>query len=79
MSKKDIQGFRGWLQDQTKREDRVGDFARDFLVDSCAADVRSTRALDRHLQDAHGATDDVLDSHHEAWGEYTVLQGDAAE
>ena len=70
MSRSDIMAFRVWLRRQRKRQDAVGDFARDFLADSCANAVRTLSGLDRHMQDEHNAIDAALDARDQAWREY---------
>jgi hypothetical protein len=70
MSKRDINQFRAWLRNQLMRQDSVGDFARDFLLDDCAVDVRTLSGLDRHLAQEHCAPDKVLHARDRAWREY---------
>ncbi len=43
--------FRAWLRLQRKRDDSVGDFARDWLADEEAKGIRTFSAMDRHLND----------------------------
>ena len=70
MARSDIDAFCSWLRLQLGRDDRIGDFARDFLVDACARKVATISSLDQHLREYHGAEDKVLESRDLAWREY---------
>lgn len=62
--------FRAWLEIQRDRQDPVGDFARDFLVDRCAEDLTTISGIDRHLRVEHDASERVLDARDRAWREF---------
>jgi hypothetical protein len=62
--------WRRWLRAQKKRQDPVGDFARDFLTDDCAKGLRTLSGIDRHMQDAHNAIDAALEARDRAWREW---------
>lgn len=62
--------FRRWLVKQRHREDSVGDFANDFLVDDCARNIRTLSGIDWHLRHVHHADNTVLSARDRAWREY---------
>lgn len=47
--------FRRWLHRQRRRNDPVGDLARDTAQDKCAARARTPAALLKHIQREHPA------------------------
>jgi hypothetical protein len=50
--------FRAWLLEQMRREDAVGDFARDVAADPCLGKKRTPNAIARHIEDEHYPYDD---------------------
>jgi hypothetical protein len=72
MSRAEIGPFRAWLRRQMHRQDPVGDFARDFLMDDCARYLTTLSSIDRHLKEDHDAEDRVLDVRDRAWREYAA-------
>ncbi len=63
--------FIQWLKTQKKRDDPVGDLARDLADDSCAPSAGSYYDLKRHLVNKHDVFDGkVLDALVRAHGEY---------
>jgi hypothetical protein len=75
-----ITGFKAWLRKQKRRDDPVGDFAKDFLGDCKYCDVldeppgpfRSVSEIDQHLRDVHETSDAVLAARDLAWREYVA-------
>lgn len=65
--------FKGWLRNQERRQDPVGDFARDWCDDPDAPPVFSHRQVERHLlgldvgEDVHAAS-------RRAWDEWMVVR-----
>lgn len=45
--------FRQWLKLQRRRDDLVGDLARDLLDDPCAKGLRTVSSIRRHILYAH--------------------------
>ena len=74
------QSFKRWALLQTKRDDPVGDVARDIKHDVCfPARPRSLRQCLNHLDKAHGGgCDGARDALEEAWKEYQTAQEPAA-
>jgi hypothetical protein len=62
-------GFRGWLSHQQKRDDTVGDIARDVALDHCMPYTITRTMLFSHLRD-HGASDACIVAAHRAWHEW---------
>jgi len=62
--------WRKWLRTQRDRQDAVGDFARDYLADSCASRLATLSGLDHHMRDDHGAEDKVWRARDAAWREW---------
>jgi len=60
-------GFRHWLRGQRQRQDAIGDFARDYLGDSCMVGIRTLSGIDRHLRAEHGHADKALAARDRAW------------
>lgn len=67
-------GFHQWLRDQSNRDDRVGDLARDYVqaLDDGQAKVQTPEQLQSRLQDA-GADFATLDALTEASDEYNNI------
>lgn len=64
--------FRSWLKQQVKRDDRVGDVARDALADArirCWRG-RTPRSLRRHMQWDHAAIPAAVESLDQAAQEF---------
>ena len=78
MAKADIDAFRAWARTQRSRQDAIGDFCRDFVVDECSRECRTISGLDWHLKTAHLASEDALKARHEAWREYATESGHPA-
>jgi hypothetical protein len=64
-----FRAWRAWLRTQKARQDPVGDFARDYLDDLCAARIHTLSGLDHHLMFVHGADPGgkVLEARDRAW------------
>lgn len=62
--------FRGWLRSQRKRDDRVGDLARDVAADGKCWTGRSALSLLRHMRDEHDASYDAIRTHWIAYREW---------
>jgi len=67
MSEQNPQTFRQWLKQQEKRDDPVGDLARDVKADRPG--VSSVEGLRRVLEE-HGAFQGAMDALETAAGEY---------
>lgn len=61
--------FKRWLKKQCRRQDPVGDFARDWLDDSDAPPATSLLKVDSHL-DGIGVAPEVFAAARRAWVEY---------
>jgi hypothetical protein len=70
--------FRRWLGQQRARQDAVGDFARDFLADPCAASLTTISGIDSHLRTHHDTEiiERVLDARDRAWRELAQAHPD---
>lgn len=68
-------GFRGWLRRQRRRQDAVGDIARDLAADRCAAWLRSLSALQAHLL-LHNAEDRFVAALGAAYREWQATRRD---
>lgn len=65
--------FIQWLKTQKKRDDPIGDLARDVVDDSCAPKAGSFYDLKRHLVNKHDVYDEmVLGALVEAHKEYVA-------
>ena len=56
------QTFRGWLREQRKRRDPIGDLARDMVADGECWTGRSGSSLDTHIQEVHNADNGALNA-----------------
>jgi hypothetical protein len=68
-SAKPDEGYAPWLLRQNKRDDRVGDLARDLGEDSRSVPATRAEPLVQYLVD-HGACEGAVASAWEAWSEY---------
>lgn len=67
--------FTGWLGRQRRRDDPVGDLARDARQDVLwPRTARTLAAFQRHLQDQR-AIEPALDALERAWSEYQTARG----
>ena len=68
--------FRGWLRVQVKRDDPVGDLARDFAEDSRIGCLRrglnSAEALRDHMMTVHPSSENALHAFDQAYLEYDL-------
>lgn len=64
-------GFRSWLRKQARREDRVGDLARDANEDSAFPSRGTKERWELHLF-SMGADSNCMDAFDAAWGEFEV-------
>lgn len=62
--------FNKWCKQQLKREDAVGDFARDFLADKCGRRLQRPMKIMYHLAEVHNAIPGARYAFTTAWGEY---------
>lgn len=64
--------FRTWLADQVRRDDPIGDVARDVVQDCCLPlEVSTYPAIRRHMVIDHGASyssEDALSAAAREWG-----------
>jgi hypothetical protein len=72
------QSFGKWLLDQTDRNDRVGDLARDASRDRDWPQARSLRGFQEYLR-RRKVGEAVLESLGEAWAEWSALDPPAEE
>lgn len=61
--------FYGWLREQIKRNDPVGDFARDALADSSKPNAQTEKAWILYLEKRNAGIE-VIDAMQKAFKEY---------
>jgi hypothetical protein len=54
--------FREWLRLQERRDDSIGDLARDVATDRCLGKRRAVGSIREHLVAAHTPIDAALDT-----------------
>jgi hypothetical protein len=65
-----MSGFKTWLRTQARREDAVGDLARDAIQDRCwPRGSASLHHLDKHLE-KHGAIPEAIEALYVAFSEW---------
>ena len=66
----DVGGFRGWLVDQIRRQDAVGDLARDIRADTCLGQKRTPKAILSHMVADHEPCGDAIEAFKRAVAEW---------
>jgi len=70
-------GFRAWLRKQTRRDDRIGDIARDFEDDvrrKCMPGVHSPYGILSHIEGMHDASGRAVEAFQAAEQEWRQTQ-----
>ena len=66
----DVGGFRGWLVDQIRRQDAVGDLAREIRADTCLGQKRTPKAILSHMVADHEPCGDAMEAFKRAVAEW---------
>jgi hypothetical protein len=70
--------FGQWLKKQTRRQDKVGDVARDFIAKNgegknCCSRFQSYETIHKHICSEHGASQSALKALEAAYAEYRSI------